>query len=615
MERHLKKMIKELLKEAGLDPDSSNFIHDPAYAPFKHTYMLVTDLGYTTVDYYIWKKWLSEEQRNKHKRSIFDMGVTEKPQILTHSMLYKEIANEELADDEVVRQKIVGEKSSIKSKLKEALDFNLDRFGPEQDYEKLKLLNLLYWYEKSPKNPEKVNILSVLSVPSMVNQDQRLEGRETPYGRILTELKFEVRKEVDDSFAIEVAANTSNIIKSWDYGHFNVIHLVNRDISTLDIRSELENILKHLREVIDMVSVNESTTEYESNLMDAFYLKVHQLDKTTRLEDMRKAILHICHSSHTQKLLIGNGTKPLPYEDGLIEDLKGYAEVNLERITQLAFGRKEITKSELIFIKRKLERVETLLTIFNKQRASVYSHSLTMTFLIASLQEIILSECSDEGDSETSYVYKYYKSKQTVRTLSSALKNFDVERNVEEEIYEVLWVTKIERRMYALKGRLDLYLLSVQIGEQINQIIKKITRVPHLATMYALHNYFTDQLMLTEKKTIGQYQNEFTTAVKEKTNFDCVIRTRRIFSLFDDEDVCKGFTCLMICAINGLLDLTKWNRDGELYQTVIYDHLIEIEINRQQRHFILHKSRKFANGNEIKELQNNGLSKMVTNKL
>jgi hypothetical protein len=142
--------IRKLLKEAGLNPDHPlSFMIHPNYSPFKSTHFSDRDqLGFVTVDYSIWSKWLSQTQKHRLRPGDFDMGVNKKPRQLTHSLLYKEIASEELARDvpydeamnidEMIRQKIMGEKSSIKSKLRDGLSFHVDRYGPVQEYELLK---------------------------------------------------------------------------------------------------------------------------------------------------------------------------------------------------------------------------------------------------------------------------------------------------------------------------------------------------------------------------------------------------------------------------------------------------------------------------------------------
>lgn len=87
-----------------------------------HRNQEVDKLGVVTVDYYIWTKFLSQTQKHKLSSGIFDTGVNRKPQDISHSLLYREINNEEheggvgYADGaDVILQKIMGEKSSIKS--------------------------------------------------------------------------------------------------------------------------------------------------------------------------------------------------------------------------------------------------------------------------------------------------------------------------------------------------------------------------------------------------------------------------------------------------------------------------------------------------------------------
>lgn len=610
MEQHLNKQVRAKLKNAGLNPDNPSFIHEAAYAPFKHSHFIWTKHGRVTVDYYIWKNWFSKTKRNQLKLSIFDMGVCKRPQKLTDAMLYREIADQEAGDDESVRQKLIG-KSSIKSKLKEDLNFDLDRFNLSQNYEKLKLLKILYWYEKSPLNPDSVKLISILAHPSMANQDQRLIGKESPYGKALTELKFEVRKEIDESFALKVADDTISIINAWDIAHYNVMHLVNREIPIKDILTELKRIKEDLSSVFNRLELDELTPVYESKIMEAFYLKVHQLDHISRVLDIQKAMSYICYSSHSKKLLAQRHLLPPSFKDLIIDEPESYLNDNLERVTQLAYQKELVTQSEMKYIKRKLERVEVLLEIYNQQRRGADLQRLSLSFLIAALQEILLAEHPDDDDPEAFYRNDFFKSKRNVRTLSSALKNFEKEKSFEEEIFEIIWIAKIERRLYAFRGRLEPYLLSVEISEQINTIVSLLTAVPHLNRMNALHNYFIDQVFLTEQETVGRYQDEFCDAVKRNSGFDCIICTRRVFSLFDDQDTRLFFTHLIINGIKGQYNFDGWGRDGNIYLANILNHQLVMEINRDERKFILHRFMPIVSDTEVELLRKNGLSNLI----
>jgi hypothetical protein len=128
-------------------------------------------------------------------------------------------------------------------------------------------MKLLYMYEKSPLNEGRVQHLSILANPSIANQDQRDFGRQSPHGKVLTELKFEVRKEVDDDFARSAAIITTEILTQWDAVHTNVIYLVNRDLPASDITEELNLITEHLQSALDRVDMDGSSIDYENKLM------------------------------------------------------------------------------------------------------------------------------------------------------------------------------------------------------------------------------------------------------------------------------------------------------------------------------------------------------------
>lgn len=624
--------IRKKLKDAGFNPDKPlSFMLLPEYSPFKSILypspeelirnQEVDDLGLVTIDYYIWTKWLSQTQRHKVNPGIFDMGVNRKPRRLSHSLLYQEIKNEELEQDveyedgahveEIIRQKIMGEKSSIKSKLRD-VGLHVDRYGSEQMYELLKLMKLLYWYEKSSLNRDKVQVLSILANPSIANQDQSDFGRQSPHGKVITELKYAVRKEVDDEFARRAAVLTTEIINQWDRVHLHVLHLLNRKLPAPDVMEELNRIYMHLQSVLDRVEMDGSSIDYEEKLMHAFYLKIHQLDKLSRMLDVQRASSHICHSAYTQRLIKTMHQNMFPFKDIEIPILVSYLEANLEHVTQLVYEKEDVSKKDMSYVQKRVEQVQELKRIYDDQIKGTGPQPMTLSFVIAAMQEIFLTERLAKDDPEAVFVNEYFKSRRTPRTLSSALKNLDAEQKYDDEIFEIIWVVKIQRRLFAFLGLLEHYVMITRIREQIDQLVFLLMKLPNLDAMVAVNDYFLDQLFLTKKETVGRYQQGFVDAIKSKTGYDCTVLTRRVFSFFDKDELRIWFTDLIVGAINGTYDMSGWNRDGEVYWTPLLDeHILLIEIKHAEKVFVLGRFIPMSPNEDIPVLQRNGLHRLI----
>ncbi|MEW4286695.1 hypothetical protein [Priestia koreensis] len=514
--------IRQELKDYGLDPNQKDFILDPKYSSFKSKF-ISTPYGVVSVDYYIQRNWFNQEEANKIKQGNFEIGVKKNPSRLSVLALCEEIQTEEYkagvlhnTDADIlenIRMKIEGTPSGLKPKLKNTLKFDLSKFGSDQQYSVLKLLKLLYKYEKF--KGEKINIIGILSRPSLEYVDKSIIGMDSKYGEVIAEIKYEIRKEVGDRFALEVEDLVFNIISDWNGILTSIRRISSFSMPSEDKLKELIRIKNQFRKVLERLSSENSIDEqYQESLMEAFYLKIGQLLQTARLIDIDRVTKFIRESKITKELLQNENGLVVGVNDVVIEDLNLYFKKNDEYLSRLVYKKDLTTDKERIFIQKNLKTVKKMLNIYNKQTTS--PQALTESFLISCLQEIILANLLKNGDDEFEFENPFYNARPKKRTLTSVLKRISKSENT-EEIYELIWIAKIKRRIHANLGTLKEHLCTLEIGECINALIRQLITIPKIEVMKYLHGFLISQVILTENQTICQYAEEFVKEVEMKT--------------------------------------------------------------------------------------------------
>jgi hypothetical protein len=538
-EEWLDQKIQEQLTDLGLDPQDKSFILDPKYRALKsltfHSYC-----GLISVDYYIEKKWFTQDEIDTIKKP-FDIGVRKRPGRLSNLALCEELQSDEAAagiehnlDSDIImhiRQKIEGN-SGLIPKLKNNLNFDLDKFGNDQQFSKLKLLKLLYKYEKFGK--DRINVIGILTRPSLEYVDKSFVGRHSRHGILIQEIVYEIRKEVGDIFAQKVEESAIIIINDWNRILIEVTRIISLPISKDEKLTELVRIKQQIQNLIERFS---SIEKYQDNVMEAFYLKINQLKQAARLVDIDKVTRCISKSQITKELMVKEN-QCYSYKEVIVEDLELYMKDHELELAKLVYQKEFPSSSDKLFIQTHITSVKILHDIYNKQRS--YKQLLTLTFIISCLQEIKLTFSSVQGDDEFEYNYEYYNSRYSKRTLRSVFKQISNSKSV-EEIYELIWVTKIERRIHANLGTLEEYVTVLEIGLSVNALIRHMVTFPHLSIVKELHSFFRSCIFLSETRTISHYAKEYGREVEKETGFRCKVNSYRVFQYFDDAFIRKQF--------------------------------------------------------------------------
>lgn len=587
--------LKEELKKRGLNPDNQSFLDDPRYNKIKNTQFIAGNLGAMTYDYYIRRNWFKNDN-SKLKKGRFDIGAIRDEKPISLAQLIEEISQEAIKNEEKeeaayntenIRRKLIGNTSGIRHKLKSKLGFDLNSYSNNQEFEKLKLLKLLYSIEKRQKG--RINITSLLSYLSLENVDKGIIGEPSKYGEIITELLSEIRLELEESFHRTALDTIVTIAESWNEKLLKVAK-ISRMPHYKDIRiCELKRIKQYMVNLKNRLPEPQMVSE--SNVMQAFYLRVMQLRQLCRTEDINRVSGYILNSTQTKELLNSKQQFNPELMNQVIFDLELFMQLEAQQVTELVYQKDNVTVSEISNVVEWVRHIPKLLESFNKQVHTKGVQHLSYLFLVSCLQEIMLSETLKKGDDEYEFKNNHYGSDRKGRVLLSNLKKLTKNFSVEEAL-ELIWIVKIERRMHANQGLLEEYLLIQEIGTIANEFIEIIAKLPDIETMFCWNEFLLSQIIVAEKAPILNYAGIFDNIIREKTGYSCDLRSMRMFQYFDINSVANELTSIFLKEVSKHIQLSKsrYTRNKQIMTIKLQDEnfFVVYTFDKNLRRLIIH---------------------------
>jgi hypothetical protein len=487
--------IKEELRKRGFDLESDLLFQNNKYEELKKEYMLFPGLGAITVDYFIEKHILSQEQVNKMKSGSFDINVNKELQLdkLTASALYLEIYQDEVAGKdekeadkvsvENIRQEIEGTTSGLKVKLKKNFNFDFNNFNGQQ-YQKLKLIKLLYKMHKQENR-----LYDILGKPSLECVDNTVLNCESVYGQTLALLKNEIMKEIASDFIVEVKAATVSVCVKWE----QIIQNVTYKLLFLDednLTYELKRIAKFLGSIIERLpKIDELDIPYKHSVFETFYFKLIQYECIGRQNDLCLVNSYEPKIEEVSNINIKQYLQILS-EPVHIEGIEVFITDNIEMLAKLVYMTNSINEEDkrLITDKISIKCLNNFLEIWQRNTISKDMETISLLLLVSCIQEIITSYKTKER-----YMIKFFGYKTEHSTLISKLKSGVDTR----EVYQILWVRKVKQRIYAnmgLKRQADLLTL---IERSVDTLAAFAMRYHNIEDMIIVNDYFVSKLEMS----------------------------------------------------------------------------------------------------------------------
>ncbi len=554
MKQFFDDMLKTRLRRHGLEPDNISMLNDPRYGVFKNE-KIICEYGSVTLDYYIRKVWYpvsTAEERGK-----FDPQNRWDGKPIKANDLIEEIRQEMIKelegtprddlrkyDNENIKNKLFGT-SGLREHLKERVGFDTAPFRPRQLFEELQLLKILYRIEKH--HDEKLNITKLLGDLSLEIVDRSILGEKSVHGRAVTEPLSKVHLAIDPKFPVIAKNEIINLTMDWNNKLLQIAALT-RMKETKEVRiAELRRILDYATHLLDRI--DEPQPVSENRLLESFYLRVLQLTQIARTHDIDRVTKFITNSEQIKELG-RQEIRSLPFTFCIITDPVAFVRKHIDAVASLVYPGEENTEQRQFLLKQ-AAAVPELLEMYNKQKFG-FEQPMTPFFLICCLQEIALSHSLSEGDDEYSFKNEYYKADSKSRTLTSTLKQMTKQLDV-EEAFQLIWSTKLERRIYANQGQLDEYLLLMKISDVCNRMIKKTMKVPDFGTMRIWNEFLLSQMIINETMPIVLAAGLFQNIVTHMTGLSCEIRTYRLFTHFTSDAEAVAISQLIVQGIEPVL--------------------------------------------------------------
>lgn len=618
MELFFDDYLRTRLRERGLDPDDPSFLDDPRYGEIKNE-RIIYKHGSVTLNYYIRKEWFPElgaaGMRGRfNPQAKWDGNPIEANDLITEIRLetIDELADspwddERKYDDANIKNKLFGT-SGLRENLKERVGFDTALYRQGQTFEEFKLLKILYRIEKHHR--DKVNITKLLGDLSLEIVDRSIVGETSVHGHVVTELLAEVHLAIDPIFPVIANQSIIDLTNAWNEKLLQISALTRMQLPKHIRVAELRRILDYATLLLDRLGEPQPVSN--NKLLESFYLRVLQLKQIARIHDIDRVTSFVAGSKQTEALR-KQEVQPNPFPPFVTGDSAAFIHEHINTIASLVYPGEQITEKHRQFLRKQATVIPELLALYNKQKVGD-QQTLTTIFLISCLQEIALSHSLLEGDDEYAFKNIYYLADGKQRTLTSVLKKMTKQINV-EEAFQLVWTTKLERRINTNLGLLDEYLLLLEIGSVCNRMIHKTMQIPDLVTMRVWNEFLLSQMITNETMPIVLAAGQFDHIVTQKTGLSCDLRTMRLFSYFTGEVEASEITKAIVHEIESAMRRPQAGPDElrfmrlQLFGEVF---ILAFSIDISRRKFVLRFFMPETSDEECALMANVGLEKFVT---
>ena len=556
------------------------------------------EYGFLTYDYYIEKYIVGQERINNLKSGLFDIGTDKfvKSEKLNEQTLFNEIFDElydsnpnDYANDEAdyikgIRNKFYDKanKGGIITQLKELYDIDLSAFNDE--YRRLKLMKLLYYYCKTNKYGQKTNLHMLLSKPSFENVDSSQIEYENKNGDAVAFLKNEIVKEMDIYDAYVYNYEIVKCLSDWeDLLGVSVRYAYERNIP------DLTRIAMFLEEkIVKMLPVSEEgiEQELEKTVFNEFYLKILEHEYISIKTDFVKINEFTLNTYKDNEIEIDK-CDVIIKRHLIKSEIKSRKSAVIKALETVCSDEKEQLDS---FINKNIKRVQFIVEWYEELYEVDISQKLPFLFIIAAYIAI-----KDAEKMEESLIYSYYRAPQSGKTLIVDKLNGSKKS---EELFHRLWAKKTHFIYCCLCGYEEEMRCAIRIEKALDTIMKFFL-VYHNINDYKNCNellYNTAQISFI-KQEIGLFNLSRTAdIVNEMNGYKICIHHQNCEKLFrmyaktsDVSLVAKGFVSVITTMERNNLfgeehfPIEVTNQDGEYW----FSGLFKVSIDKNKKLFNL----------------------------
>jgi hypothetical protein len=524
-----KESINEFLKSHGVVIRDCDYKNSKGFAKIKNTWVLGDASGTMTLEEFIERYLLSENEAIRTYESIYDMGNHYElaDEECDDIALAKEIIriSESIDVDEIKEWEMDGKyrdkaaerkamevegktielvdnfnrKGGLKERLKSILNFDLALFEKNNTEHKAEICKIIYFFhmlenKHIPKmlgdSRSYFNVLQFFDKPSMENIDNSFLGMETRNGIIIKYIKTSLEKELSLQAKANIKNAISYIVGSWD--EFLDNKRIHADfLAGYGCECNFDEIINLLNSVSQKPLTSEKITGSrwtQFSPIETLYLKVVQHEYLGQIKDISTVNSIQIEADYDVPSDLIEEMKQLDKRKIDINNIEKYIDENALKIEKYIYFRTESDKENRRRIRDCKEKVVKLIEFCSRARPLVNMENVLTELFIISCLQAILTDSGNETFNYTFYGYQNYQKRKP--QVQGALKG-DKSPNDALKNY---WVRKVMDHWYANIGRYGLRSKLRELEMICDDVIRRILACSNIDEMLKTHSSYYNKI-------------------------------------------------------------------------------------------------------------------------
>lgn len=377
--------------------------------------------------------------------------------------------------------------------LKKYLNIDIELFDYNDFQNKRERIKILYFVFTLKKEFHHINILELLSKPSMENIDNAFLGWQTSNGKYIREVKRPIEKEISLTIENDIKKTVHCIVDEWG----SYMTSACEEMECLAQNGyDISDYIILLNSAIKEPFISQKPVEelyLSSSPLKMLYLRLVQYEYLGQMKDLSEiykaqADLNCPIPEEYIKEMERMQSKKIT-EDNI--DVFFEAK-NVRKIAKYVYLKSETNTEERRKIRRSKENVLKLLNFTSlAEPDSNVVDDITELLMISCLQVIIL----DKGKEKFDYTFHKYegekgkrKGKQSVnKALTSDKRPYDA--------FQAYWLFRVKDRIYQNIGKSALRKSLKEMERMCVSILEKILSCSTIEEMLSMHIFYNERLM------------------------------------------------------------------------------------------------------------------------
>jgi len=376
--------------------------------------------------------------------------------------------------------------------LKKYLNFDLNLFDYNIIQNKRERAKILYFIFMLKKDFSHINILELLSRPSMENIDNSFFGWETSNGKYIRAIKHAIEKEISLNLKNNTKEAVSHIVNQWgsrmQYMCTELECLADAGFDDNDYI----NLLKYSTDIPFVPEKNKKGLYIPPTPLQILYLRIIQYEYLGQMKDLLTIYslqdnIEYFVSPEYVKEMVRFQTSQIQ-----LDKLDKYFEPEkVQQIAKYVYLKPNTDKEERRRIRNCKVKVLKLLSFLSLAYPETNAENEITELMLISCLQAILVKTDDKVFEYTFHGFEGEKGKRKGKIyVQAALKN-------DKYVYDALkvyWIHKAKNCLYANMGKYQLRKNLREIERICVHTLEKILRCSTIEEMLNMHNFYNNKL-------------------------------------------------------------------------------------------------------------------------